>query len=49
MALAVGLAANESFVTGKFVKIADLALEGWVQANCSVFINLMQLLIKLKR
>jgi hypothetical protein len=28
MALAVGLAANESFVTGKFVKIADLALEG---------------------
>ena len=28
MALAVGLAANESFVTGKFVKIADLNLQG---------------------
>jgi hypothetical protein len=28
MALAVGLAADESLVTGKFVKISDLALEG---------------------
>jgi hypothetical protein len=28
MALAVGLAANESFVTGRFVKVADLGLEG---------------------
>ena len=27
-ALAVGLAANESFKTGRFVKIADLALDG---------------------
>ena len=28
LALAVGLAANESFITGKFVKISDLALGG---------------------
>jgi len=28
MALAIGLAANESFATGKFVKIVDLVLEG---------------------
>lgn len=28
MALAVGLAANESFKAGKFVKIADLQLDG---------------------
>jgi hypothetical protein len=28
MALAVGLAANESFRTGKFVRIEDLKLEG---------------------
>ena len=28
MALAVGLAANESFRTRKFVKVADLRLEG---------------------
>jgi hypothetical protein len=28
MALAVGLAADESLVTGKFAKISDLALEG---------------------
>lgn len=28
MALAIGLAANQSFATGKFVKISELALEG---------------------
>ena len=28
MALAVGLAANESFKTGRFVKISELNLEG---------------------
>ncbi|KIM81600.1 hypothetical protein PILCRDRAFT_821380 [Piloderma croceum F 1598] len=28
LALAVGLAANESFMTGKFVKVSDLALDG---------------------
>lgn len=28
LALGVGLAANKSFITGQFVKIADLALEG---------------------
>jgi hypothetical protein len=28
LALAVGLAANESFITGRFVKVSDLALDG---------------------